>query len=213
MKLLVLGGTRFLGRHLVRDALDRGHAVTLVHRAPDVRQHVQLTAADPEFARVEHRIGDRDTGLATLLGGDQTWDAVIDTSAYVPRQVREALRVLDGRVGHWQLVSSISVYRDVGSSGPDESSPLATLDDPSTEAITGETYGALKALCEQALTAALPERACIVRPGLIVGPYDSTERFAWWLRAACSAAVRCWRPAHRTIRCSSSMPAMPPPSC
>jgi 2'-hydroxyisoflavone reductase len=176
VKLLVLGGTRFLGRHLATDALARGHSVTLVHRGRSAG------AQDSNLARAEHLIGDRDHDLPRLLGGQRTWDAAIDTSAYVPRQVREAVRVLGERVGHYQLVSSISVYRDEGVEGPDEEAALATLDDPTTEAVTGETYGALKALCEQALLQALGPRAGIVRPGLIVGPFDTTERFGWWAR-------------------------------
>jgi 2'-hydroxyisoflavone reductase len=176
MKLLVLGGTRFLGRHLAVDALARGHAVTLVHRGRSAG------AQDASLARAEHLIGDRDQDLPRLLGDQRRWDAVIDTSAYVPRQVRESVRVLGDRVGHYQLVSSISVYRDEGIDGPDESAALATLDDPSTESVTGQTYGALKALCEQALRHALGPRAGIVRPGLIVGPFDTTERFGWWVR-------------------------------
>ena len=170
-RLLVLGGTRFLGRHLAQQALDAGHRVTLLHRSP--------SALLPE---AEHRLGDRNRDLASLLGGDEVWDAVIDTSAYVPRQVRDAARVLHGRIGHYQLVSTISVYRDVGVHGVDEDAPLAVLPDPATETVDGATYGGLKALCERALLDVLPaDVACIVRPGLLVGPFDPTQRFGRWL--------------------------------
>jgi 2'-hydroxyisoflavone reductase len=171
VKLLIVGGTRFLGRHLAQQALDAGHHVTLFHRG-------QSNAA--LFPEAEHRIGDRNGDLFALREG--TWDAVIDTSAYVPRQVRAMADALKGRVGHYQLVSTISVYADLSRPGGDEHAALATLADPSTEVIDGDTYGGLKALCEQALTEAMPDRAAIVRPGLLVGPHDPTGRFTWWVQ-------------------------------
>lgn len=171
MKLLIVGGTRFLGRHLARQALDAGHRVTLLHRG---KSNAVL------FPEAEHRIGDRDGDLAVLREG--LWDAVIDTSAYVPRQVRTMTQALKGRVGHYQLVSTISVYADLSLPGTEESAALATLADPSTEVIDGDSYGGLKALCERALLEALPDRAAIVRPGLLVGPHDPTGRFTWWVQ-------------------------------
>ena len=169
MRLLILGGTRFLGRHLAQQALQAGHRVTLVHRGrsgPDL------------FPEVEHRIADRDGDLSALAGGE--WDAAIDTCAYVPRQVRAVAGVLAGRVGHYQLVSSISAYAAFKHPGTTEDAPLAVLADPGTEAITGETYGGLKALCEAAAMAGFPGHCLIARPGLIVGPFDPTGRFTWW---------------------------------
>jgi 2'-hydroxyisoflavone reductase len=171
MKLLVLGGTRFLGRHLAEQALAAGHAVTLLHRGRGT------TGLLPE---AEHRLADRDGDLTAALAGG-AWDAAIDTSAYVPRQVRAAAAALAGRVGTYQLVSTISVYRAFDQPGLTEDTPLATLDDPATEVVDGATYGGLKALCERALQDALPGRADIVRPGLIVGPHDPTGRFSWWV--------------------------------
>lgn len=173
MKLLVLGGTRFLGRHVVEQALAAGHAVTLLHRG---------RAGAGLFSQADHRIGDRNGDLSPLAEG--RWDAVIDTSAYVPRQVQAVAQALAGRVGHYQLVSTISVYRDIeAGEGPvDESAPLASLDDPATETVDGRTYGGLKVLCEQAAEAGFGARLMVSRPGLLVGPHDPTERFTWWVR-------------------------------
>jgi 2'-hydroxyisoflavone reductase len=170
MKLLIVGGTRFVGRHIAQQALAQGHALTLFHRGrsgPDL------------FPHAEHRTGDRDDDLSALAGG--TWDAVIDTCAYVPRQVRTLAAALRGRVGHHTLISTISVYAP-GQAGCDEDAPRAVLADPATETVDGSTYGGLKALCEDALRDEVAGPRCIVRPGLIVGPHDPTERFTWWVR-------------------------------
>lgn len=172
MKLLVLGGTRFLGRHLVAQALEAGHAVTIVHRG---RERGLFPAATEIVA-------DRNADLSMLAAaGPGTWDAVVDTCAYVPRQVRTAATLLAPRVGRYLLVTSVSVYAD-GHPGPDETAPLATLPDPTVETVTGETYGGLKALCEAALHEAMPGRGLCARPGLIVGPFDPTGRFTYWPR-------------------------------
>lgn len=173
MKLLVIGGTRFLGRHVVQQALDAGHQVALLHRGksgPDL------------FPQAEHRIADRDGDLSVLAQG--TWDAVIDTSAYFPRQVRSLAAALQGRVGQYQLVSTISVYASFEQPGLDENGPLATLADPGVETVTGETYGGLKVLCEQAAFEGFGEPCLVARPGLIVGPHDPTGRFTWWVQRA-----------------------------
>ena len=177
MRFLILGGTRFLGRHIAQQALAAGHHVTLLHRG---RSHAGL------FPQAEHRITDRDGDLAVLDGID-TWDSVIDTSAYVPRQVRAVAAKLAGRVGQYQLVSSISAYADLSPGADlaatvDESAPLAALADPTVEAITGDTYGGLKVLCEQAAQDAFAGRCLVPRPGLIVGPHDPTGRFTWWMQ-------------------------------
>lgn len=169
MNLLILGGTVFLGRHLVDAALAVGHQVTLFNRG----QHgAEL------FPQVEKLRGDRDGGLDALAG--RRWDAVIDTCGYVPRLVRASAELLAGSAQHYTFISSISVYRDLDQAPVDESSPVGVLADTSVEEITGETYGPLKALCEQAAEAALPGRVLHVRPGLIVGPHDPTDRFTYW---------------------------------
>ena len=178
MKLLVLGGTRFLGRHLVDAALARGHDVTVFTRG------VQPVPWD---GKVEHLVGNRDPrippGLAALEKGE--WDAAIDLSGYVPRCVGASAEILKRRVGHCTFVSSLSVYADASRPGLDESAPVAVLEDPASEDIVAH-YGALKARCEDEVRAVFGRRALIVRPGLIVGPLDPTDRFAYWVaRFAC----------------------------
>lgn len=170
-RLLVIGGTRFLGRHFVTQALAAGHHVTLLNRGQ---------SGPALFPEAEHRLADRNGDLAALDGGD--WDAVVDLCAYVPRHVRSLAAKLAGRVDRYLLVSTISVYASLAPPGPDEDAPLAVLTDPATETVSGDTYGGLKALCEQALAAAMPGRALVARPGLLVGPYDPTGRFTWWPR-------------------------------
>ncbi len=169
MKLLILGGTVFLGRHLVEAALARGHEVTLFNRG----QH------NPDlFPDVEKLRGNRDGDLAVLRG--RTWDAVVDTCGYIPRIVRASAELLAGAVRHYTFISSLSVYADARQAGIDESGAVGKLEDETVEEITGETYGPLKALCEQAAERAMPGRVLNVRPGLIVGPHDPTDRFTYW---------------------------------
>ncbi len=171
MKLLILGGTIFLGRHLVEAALARNHEITLFNRG----QH------NPDlFPEVEKLHGDRAQDLSALAG--RRWDAVIDTCGYVPRYVRMAAEALADSVEHYTFVSSISVYPDFSQPGVDESAPVGKLADESVEEVTGETYGPLKALCEQAAEAVMPGRVFNLRPGLIVGPYDSSDRFTYWVQ-------------------------------
>jgi 2'-hydroxyisoflavone reductase len=171
MHLLVLGGTVFLGKHVVSEALARGHDVTLFNRG---RHNPEL------FPQAEKLRGDRDGDLAALH--DRSWDAVVDTCGYVPRIVRASAEMLEDATEHYTFVSSVSVYADLSQRGLDESAPVGRLGDPSIEEITGETYGPLKALCEEAAEGAMPGRVFNVRPGLIVGPDDPTDRFTYWPR-------------------------------
>lgn len=169
MKILILGGTVFLGRHLVESALVRGHEVTLFNRG---LHNAEL------FPEAEKLRGDRTSDLSALR--ERHWDAAIDTSGYFPRVVRASAELLAGAVDHYTFISSISVYADFTKLDMDESAPLATIADESVEEITAETYGPLKALCEQAAERALPGRVLNVRPGFIVGPHDLTDRFTYW---------------------------------
>jgi 2'-hydroxyisoflavone reductase len=169
MDILILGGTVFLGRHLVTAALVRGHRVSMFNRG----QH------NPElFPEVEKLRGDRDSDLAALDG--RTWDAVIDTCGYVPRIVRKSAEKLKGSCGHYTFISSISVYSDLSRHGLTEDDLVFGLGDESVEEINGATYGPLKRDCELAVEAQFGEKALVVRPGLIVGPHDPTERFSYW---------------------------------
>jgi 2'-hydroxyisoflavone reductase len=171
MDLLILGGTRFLGRYLVEAALRDGHGVTLFNRG--------LSGPDL-FPEVETIEGDRDGDLPALRG--RRWDAAIDTCGYVPRLVRASAGLLADAVDHYTFVSSISVYTDDLGPGADEDAPVEELEDPTVEDVTGETYGGLKALCERSVEEEMPGRVLNVRPGLISGPHDPTDRFTYWPR-------------------------------
>ena len=179
MKLLILGGTRFLGRHLLTTALANNHEVTLFNRG----HHANVSPASVETIR-----GDRHHDLSRLQG--RRWDAVVDTCGMLPRAVRDTARLLSDSVDSYTFISTQNVYADV-SVGVDESSPLATLTaeqldeahalDTSGEPSYGKMYGGLKAMCEQAAEEFIPDRVLNVRPGLIVGPYDYTDRFTYWV--------------------------------
>jgi 2'-hydroxyisoflavone reductase len=165
--LLLLGGPKFVGRAVIDVALARGHEVTLFNRG--------TTGAGlyPELDRV---VGDRDGGLEGLRGRE--WDAVVDTSGYLPRVVGQSAGLLADAVGHYVFVSSISVYASFAEV-VDEGSELAELSAPGSEDISAD-YGALKALCEREVDTAFPGRSTAVRAGLIVGPHDPTGRFTYW---------------------------------
>jgi 2'-hydroxyisoflavone reductase len=169
LRILILGGTGFIGPHQVRYALARGHAVTLFNRG---RTNPHL------FPEVEKLRGDRDGDLEALKGRE--WDAVIDNSASIPRRVRDSAQLLEDAVGQYLYISTLSVYQGFPEPGMDETAPVRTIDDPTIEEVTGRTYGALKALCEREAQRAFPGRATIVRPGLIVGPGDRTDRWTYW---------------------------------
>jgi 2'-hydroxyisoflavone reductase len=168
MRLLILGGTAFLGRHVAEQALAAGDAVTTFTRGK--------TGAPPEGAEALH--GDRDGDLGALAG--RTWDAVIDTSGYVPRVVDASSALLADAVEHCVFVSSISVYADPSRPGLTEDAPVAELPDPASEDVAAH-YGALKARCEAVVAGRFPDRSAAVRAGLIVGPGDYTHRFTYWV--------------------------------
>jgi 2'-hydroxyisoflavone reductase len=168
VRLLVLGGTLFVGRHVVEAALDRGDEVTLFTRG---RTNPGL------FPEAEHVHGDREEGLDALAGRE--WDAVVDPSAYVPRVAGAAAAALAGAAGHYTFVSSISAYRDFAVPGIDEAYPTAEA--PAGSEDVAAHYGGLKAACERAVAAAFRGPLLTVRPGIVVGRYDWTGRFGWWI--------------------------------
>lgn len=175
MRILVLGGTSFVGRGIVEAALDSGADVTLFGRGqtnPDL------------FPQADRRVGDRTSGAYEALAGTDVWDAVVDVSGYVPRHVAQAADAVEGRVGRYLFISTASVY--------DLSDPSAPLDETmprlkplrGTEEQTHATYGPLKAACEDDVLDRFGERATLVRPGIVGGPHDPTDRLTWWVRRA-----------------------------
>jgi 2'-hydroxyisoflavone reductase len=169
MRLLIIGGTRFLGRALVHSAQERGHELTLFNRG---KSNPAL------FPEIEQISGDRMADLDLLRG--RQWDAVIDTCGYEPAAIRLSATSLAEAVERYIFISSVSVYADLRQPGVDETASTARLPEGVGEQFNIEYYGALKALCEQAAEKAMPGRALNIRPGLIVGEYDPTDRFTYW---------------------------------
>lgn len=181
LSILVLGGTGFIGPHVVERALLRGHKVTTFNRGSKKGMFGDS---------VEELYGDRDvevgTGL-TSLEGDRTWDLVIDNSCYVPRHAQDSAELLKDRVGRYLFTSTVAVY-DYDAIPPsdgvhvaDRKTPLLPNPEPPTERVTGSTYGPLKAECDRIVRAIFEDRATIVRPCYIVGPGDTTDRFTYWI--------------------------------
>ena len=172
MRILILGGTRFVGRHLTEAALAAGHQVTLFHRG---RTNPDL------FPEAEHLLGDRGRALSPLKG--RRWDAVLDVNGYIPRQVRASARLLADAVERYVFISTLSVYADFSAPRIGEDAPLKEPQpgDEEAEEIPPRGYGRLKALCERFVEEAVPGRALIVRPCIIVGPWDHTDRFTYWV--------------------------------
>jgi 2'-hydroxyisoflavone reductase len=168
-KILILGGTGFLGPHIVESARKRGHVLTLFNRG---RTNPQL------FPDVEKLQGDRDGKLQALEG--RSFDAVVDTSGHVPRIVRASAELLRDSVQHYVFISSIGLYAR-SLPGMDETAPVRTLEDESVEQITATTLGPLKALCERAAEHVMPGRVANLRAGWIVGPGDGLNHFTYWL--------------------------------
>jgi 2'-hydroxyisoflavone reductase len=171
MRILIVGGTRFVGRHLTEAALAAGHDVTLLHRG--------RTGGDL-YPQATHLLADRNGDLSVLAAG--AWDATVDVSAYVPRQVNALADALDERAGQYAYVSSVSAY-DADRLEPNftEDAPLRELDDPATEEVTEQTYGGLKTACERVAANRFGSSTLIVRPTYVVGPYDHLCRFTFWL--------------------------------
>jgi len=167
LRLLILGGTGFIGPHMVQTALDRGHQVTIFNRG---KTNTHL------FPQVEKLKGDRDGDLESLHGQD--WDAVIDNTGYVPRHVRDSADLLKGHVGRYLFTSTGSVY-DLSQDKIDEDSRLLDVTDPESEDVD-KYYGELKVLCEQAVQERYGDAATIVRPHIVAGPGDKSDRYTYW---------------------------------
>lgn len=185
LKILMLGGTGFLGPHTVQFAIDRGHDVTLFNRG---RSKENL------FPDLEKLIGNRDpevdAGLSALKG--RKWDCVIDTSSYVPRIAGASAQLLKDHSEQYLMISTISVYSQFSQLNMDESAAVGTLEDPTVETVDGATYGPLKAYSEQAVTEQFGAGTTILRPGLIVGPRDRTDRYSYWpVRASRGGDMLC----------------------
>ncbi len=174
MRIGFIGGTAFVGRHMVGAALERGHDVTVFHRG---RTGAGL------FPDIEHVSGDRAHDLAKLRG--RQFDAVIDVCGYRPREVHAVADAIGDEIGRYLYISSVSAYRTDGDAFLDENSALMgpdDLDDPTTELIDDTTYGPLEAMCERAATERFADRATIVRPCYVIGPHDRSDRFTSWVR-------------------------------
>ena len=183
MKILIIGGTKFLGRHLITAAQTGNHEVTIFNRGK---------FSDEIFADIEQIRGDRNSDLDKLE--NRNWDAVIDTCGYLPQSVKISAKALQNKVEHYIFISSISAYADFSQPNFDETARIAKLTESQeielakidikgdlTAYALGEMYGALKVSCEAEIERAMPNRTLIVRPGLIVGEYDWTDRFSYWV--------------------------------
>lgn len=169
LRILILGGTGFIGPHQVEYALKRGHTLTLFNRGM-TNPHL--------FPEVEKLRGDRNDDLEALK--NRKWDVVIDNAAMDPKWVRLSAGVLQDVVQQYLFISTLSVFADDGVVDQDEQSVLAVYDEEAGEAVTGSAYGGRKVLCEQAAEEAFPGRTTVVRPSIITGPGDPTMRFPYW---------------------------------
>jgi 2'-hydroxyisoflavone reductase len=170
MRILIVGGTAFVGRHIAQAALDDGHDVTLFHRGK---------TGEGLFKEATHLLGDRDDDLSGLAG--RSFDATIDTCGYFPRQVRSLAAALNGSGGRYVFISSVSAYSAAVPWNYSESAPLAEVSDEDATEITYQNYGGLKVACEQVATQLFGPDTTIIRPTYVIGPYDRSYRFTWWV--------------------------------
>ena len=168
MHILIIGGSVFLGKAMINSALQSGHTLTVFNRGK----------SNPHFQHQDITIihGDRNDGFEIL--DEMHFDAIIDTCGYFPKSINISAQYFANRNIQYCFISTLSVFADISISN-DECGQLCATDNPEADSITGENYGALKVLCEQTLLRVIPD-ALILRPGLIVGPYDVTDRFTWW---------------------------------
>ncbi len=180
LDILILGGTGFTGPHQIAYAVARGHQVTVFNRG---RRQADLPKG------VKHLVGDRNDNLSALKGTAK-WDVIIDNPTTFPRWVKSAGEVLKGRTNQYVFISTLSVYDKWNVANMDEHAPLATMPDPTSENM--QYYGAMKVLAEQEAEKWYPDRVTVIRPGLIVGPRDETDRFTYWpVRIARGGEVLC----------------------
>ncbi len=170
MRILIIGGTAFVGRHITQAALDAGHDVTLFNRGQ---------TGPALFPQARLLTGDRNEDLSALADG--SWDATIDVNGYFPRQIRSLAAALGGRGGRYVFISSVSAYSTSVPPDYDENAPLTEVVDAEATEVTNENYGGLKVACEQASTELFGPGTTIIRPTYVIGPYDRTYRFTWWV--------------------------------
>lgn len=171
--VLVLGGTRFIGRHIVMSLLDGGYRVSVFTRGQ---------SPDDLPAEVERLHGNRDAGPSGLAAISGTWDACIDVSGYTPTHVRPSAELLRDRVGRYVFVSTVSVYALPAECPVRETNPLLPAADEATTSVTAETYGPLKVACERIVSDTYGTSATILRPQIVAGPWDPTGRFTYWVQ-------------------------------
>jgi 2'-hydroxyisoflavone reductase len=176
MKILIIGGTKFLGRFLVEEGIKRNHEITLFNRGTNKE----------EFLHVEQIHGNRNTDIELLK--NRQWDAVIDTCGYLPKSVEKSVKVLGENIAQYVFISTISVYKDFSKKDFNEDAELLSMTREEADELTKDNdsaimshYGEFKALCEKELLKSIGDKSLIIRPGLIVGPYDGTDRFTYWV--------------------------------
>lgn len=182
MDILILGGTRFVGRHIVEAFVQAGHRVTILTRG---KSHAELPGG------VEHLRGDRNGGAAGLSAlGTRSWDACVDVSGYTPAQVRASTELLKDCVRQYVFVSTVSVYAEPSRHPARETDPLLPPFEGESAEITGETYGPMKVACEHTVQQTFGEASTVLRPQLVAGPFDHSARYPYWVdRAARGATV------------------------
>ncbi len=170
MRILIIGGTAFVGRYIAAAAIDAGHDVTLFNRG---------RTGPGLFPQATQLTGDRNADLSALSDG--SWDATVDVCGYFPRQLRSLADALDGRGGRYVFISSVSAYSSSVPWGYDETAPLAKVADPDAQTVTAQNYGGLKVACEQAASSLFGSGTTIIRPTYVIGPHDRSYRFTWWV--------------------------------